>query len=481
MTSSRSRARCSRSSTPRTPRARPGCVWFKTRKGRGYGIYDAASHGKSHGRNSEGFWACREAFASKYGVTFEGHGDTTDPGEDGCREQSRGWFETVFSVLRNTEGLAEYVANTLLGLGESIPAKPEGLRLDPAKNMHEDRSWLDQLPEELFLPVRCQGRQQGRLRQVRLLGQQPRQGAHGPAAGARLLGGPRRLHRHQRLRQGLRRQEELRLVRAQLEHRGLAPAPADHRVHERRPRGGRRDGEHDRATPEEAFVGYWGACSTYGSVLLPQVRDDAAVQRSSPRTASCGSGRSSGSRATRAPETAEDSRTHFGVFAPAVTQLFPEGQVINLRPWEHNEVAAAPRGGAQATDVPIIALHLTRPGVVIPDRKAAGDPEPHGGRQGRLRAPRLRHEPPQGGHAHRRGHARPWSRLELLPSFHDGSAPNCKIVADLQLRALHGPAQGVPRPRPAQVRLAGQHRHLQRQPASGCTPGSRPRSPSSTP
>jgi len=41
------------------------------------------------------------------------------------------------------------------------------------------------------------------------------------------------------------------------------------------------------------------------------------------------------------PETAEDSRTHFGIFAPGVTQLFPRGHVINLHPWEHNDVAPA--------------------------------------------------------------------------------------------------------------------------------------------
>ena len=39
------------------------------------------------------------------------------------------------------------------------------------------------------------------------------------------------------------------------------------------------------------------------------------------------------------PETAEDSRTHYGIFAPGVTQLFPNGLIINIHPWEHNEVA----------------------------------------------------------------------------------------------------------------------------------------------
>jgi transketolase len=71
------------------------------------------------------------------------------------------------------------------------------------------------------------------------------------------------------------------------------------------------------------------------------------------------------------PETAEDSRTHFGIFAPGVTQLFPAGHVLNLHPWEHNEVAPM-LAAALATDVPIIALHLTRPNVKVPDRAALG-------------------------------------------------------------------------------------------------------------
>jgi transketolase len=71
------------------------------------------------------------------------------------------------------------------------------------------------------------------------------------------------------------------------------------------------------------------------------------------------------------PETAEDSRTHFGIFSPGVTQLFPDGHVIDLHPWEYNEVPVV-LGAAIATDVPIIALHLTRPKITIPDRDALG-------------------------------------------------------------------------------------------------------------
>jgi transketolase len=73
------------------------------------------------------------------------------------------------------------------------------------------------------------------------------------------------------------------------------------------------------------------------------------------------------------PETADDSRTHFGIFAPGVTQLFPKGKIINLYPWEHNEVAVL-LGAALRQDVPVIALHLTRPPIEIPDRVKLGMP-----------------------------------------------------------------------------------------------------------
>jgi transketolase len=71
------------------------------------------------------------------------------------------------------------------------------------------------------------------------------------------------------------------------------------------------------------------------------------------------------------PETAEDSRTHFGIYATGVTQLFPEGRTINLIPWEHNEVPVL-IAAAMATDSHIVVLHLTRPPIQIPDRDALG-------------------------------------------------------------------------------------------------------------
>jgi transketolase len=124
--------------------------------------------------------------------------------------------------------------------------------------------------------------------------------------------------------------------------------------------------------PEEAFDGFWGACSTYGSFsylkygmfrLFSQLAQDCQWKVGKVVWVAGHSG----------PETADDSRTHFGIFAPGVTQLFPEGSIINLHPWEHNEVPVL-LGAALKQDVPIVALHLTRPPIEVPDREELGMP-----------------------------------------------------------------------------------------------------------
>jgi len=88
------------------------------------------------------------------------------------------------------------------------------------------------------------------------------------------------------------------------------------------------------------------------------------------RTRSSRSGRALG-RGHSGPETADDSRTHFGIFEPCCTQLFPKDHVCDLHPWEPNEVPVL-LGAALATGLPIVALHLTRPPVEVPDREKLG-------------------------------------------------------------------------------------------------------------
>ena len=406
---------------------RPGMVWVKTRKGRGYHKFDAPSHGAAHKRNSELFWQCRSDFAEKYGVTFEGAGETSDPGEDACREQSRGWFETVFEVLRSDDALVEYLANTLTAKGDALPAQPEGFRLGASDNMHEDRSWLaqDKLPAALFVDPGSKAANKDGFKKF---------GAWVNSMAKERMGRPLVLacsadladstaisgfckefegkdsfgwyERNSNTIGSLIPQQITEMTNA-----GLMAGAATVNMSSK---------------PEDEFLGYWGACSTYGSFsylkygmlrLFSQLAQDNPLKVGKVIWVAGHSG----------PETAEDSRTHFGIFAPVVTQLFPKGHIINLRPWEHNEVAPC-LAAALATDVPLIALHLTRPNVNIPDRAALGMASHMAAARGAYIVHDYDPTRPKEGTIIVEGTSTMDSILELLPKFNSGQAPNVKII-----------------------------------------------------
>ena len=50
------------------PKNIPKIIYSKTRKGRGYQIYDSKSHGAAHKRNSELFWKTKKDFSDKYSI-----------------------------------------------------------------------------------------------------------------------------------------------------------------------------------------------------------------------------------------------------------------------------------------------------------------------------------------------------------------------------------------------------------------------------
>ncbi len=178
--------------------------------------------------------------------------------------------------------------------------------------------------------------------------------------------------------------------------------------------------------PFERFDGYWGACSTYGSFsylkygpmrLFSQLAQDSELKVGKVLWIAGHSG----------PETAEDSRTHFGIFAIGVTQLFPDGHVIDLHPWEYNEVPVL-LGTAFGLDVPIVALHLTRPPVEIPDREALGIPSHFAAARGAYILRDYRPDQPRGGTVYIRGTMPTRNLINVLPQL-DERGINVKIVA----------------------------------------------------
>jgi transketolase len=178
--------------------------------------------------------------------------------------------------------------------------------------------------------------------------------------------------------------------------------------------------------PMTSFNGFWGACSTYASFsylkygplrLFSQLAQDCDLKVGKVLWVAGHSG----------PETAEDSRTHFGIFETAVTQLFPEGSVIDLHPWEHNEVPAV-LAAALATSVPIVALHLTRPAIEIPDRAALGMPSHLEAARGAYVMRDFRPGEPRRGTVFVRGSAPTANLVAILPEL-DRRGLNVKVVA----------------------------------------------------
>jgi transketolase len=409
------------------PAGRPGMVWFPSRKGRGYHKFDYHSHGTPHKRNSELFWKGRADFQAKYGVEFAGFGDQTDPGEDKGRAQTKGWFETVFTVLREDRALVDYLSDTLVELGESVPAKAKGFRLASKVNLAQDRSWLapQTLPAHLFVAPGTKAPNRQGFSTF---------GAWLNAEAAKHMGRPLVLACSADLADSTNISG---FAKASGEFKGF-----DWYERTKHPEGALLPQQiteftnsgivcgiatvNMSAEPEREFLGYWGACSTYGSFsylkyglmrLFSQLAQDCPLRVGKVIWVVGHSG----------PETAEDSRTHFGIFAPGVTQLFPEGQTINLHPWETNEVAPA-LAAALASEVAIVALHLTRPAVTIPDRAKLGVPSHLEAARGAYVIKPHDAKRPKQGTLIVQGTSTTESVYALLPRLLAGEGPNVKLV-----------------------------------------------------
>jgi len=409
------------------PEGAPSVAWVQTRKGRGYGKVDAASHGTPHAMDCEAFWETKREFAERYGATFENFGSCAPADEDAIREEFRANLQAVIEVLHRDQALVDYLADRLVAIGESVPEEIPSYRLGRWGNPFADPRLLDyrRYPEDLFVkPGTVVANRTGLARW----------GAWANAFGRKEYGRPIFLAASADLA-------------ASTQVNGFALDYCEVKGY----------GWYDRATnhegvllpqeitefanagimaglaavnlsgdPDAAFDGFWGAMSTYGSFsylkygmmrLFSQLAQDCQWRTGKVLWIAGHSG----------PETADDSRTHFGVFSPGVTELFPEGQVINLHPWEHNEVPVMIAAGL-AQDVPIVALHLTRPPIAVPDREALGIPSHFEAARGAYVVREYRDGEPRGGTVIVQGTSAMVSTLAALPEL-NARGLNVKIVA----------------------------------------------------
>jgi len=418
----------------------PSVGWFKTRKGRGYLVYDNKSHGAAHARNSEKFWELRKGFMAKYGVKYAGV-DQTAPDGDAMMAQAEQNFRVAMSVLERDQGTVDAVSDRLIEIAASVPDRIEGIKLAEGSGavFKDERLYdFENYPESMWAkPGESQPNRSGFAKWGAWVNSFARKEYGRPvflvcsadlAASTNINGfskgydgveGWGWYHRDNNLDGVLLPQQITEFTNA-----GLCVGIASVNVAD---------------DPMTDFNGFWAGCSTYGSFsylkygpmrLFSQLAQDCDLKVGKVIWVAGHSG----------PETAEDSRTHFGIFAPGVTQLFPEGHVIDVHPWEYNEVpvvlAAALRQAA-----PIVALHLTRPKITIPDREALGIPSHFAAAKGAYVMREYRDGQPKMGIVFVQGTSTTANLVQLLPEL-EANGLNVKIVAAIspQLFALQDQA-----------------------------------------
>jgi transketolase len=354
------------------PAGRPGLMFGRTRKGRGYHTYDEKSHGAAHKYHSEKFWACRRDFAVKYGVNWEGEGAEPPATSAGRHARLAAHLQTALSVLHDREDTLLYLADRLVELGDSVLREIPTFSLPEQRNPLQDKQLfdVDAYPDDLWAkPGSRQPNRAGFARwgswvnsvSIARYGRPLFLVTSADLAGSTNIEGFGLNYSAELPNLGWYERDTkpdgvvLPQAITEFANAGIMAGCASVNLS---------------AEPERFFNGWWTACSTYGSFsylkygmlrLYSQLAQECELKLGKIIWVAGHSG----------PETAEDSRTHFGVFSPGVTQLFPDGHVINLVPYEHNEVAPL-LAAAMQLDRPIIVLHLTRPSITILDRQALG-------------------------------------------------------------------------------------------------------------
>jgi transketolase len=406
----------------------PKMLWVKTKKGRGYGIYDNDSHGAPHKRNSTGFWDTKRSFADKYNLTFKNMDKSGFEEDDLNKMQMQDCLDTVLSLFESQDGLLDYLAEKLISIGDSVfesdsssdqfienplndpeiydyrnyPAnlyKNPGEKAPNRAGMSSFGAWINSFSLKKY------GRPLFIAASADLAGSTNINGFANSWGDSKGLG---MYDRSDNQKGNLLPQAITEFANAAL-MAGISSVNFNNNVY-------------------KEFNGYLTASSTYSAFsylkygafrVYSQMVQDSQFKLGKTIWIAGHSG----------PETGEDSRTHFGIFAPGVTQLFPKGQVLNIHPWEYNEVPVM-LGEALKMDIPIIVLHLTRPPVEIPDRKKLGIASHFDSAKGAYIIKDFDNDRPKQGVVMVRGTMVISNIISMIPKIIE-QGPNIKIVAIL--------------------------------------------------
>jgi len=423
------------------PKQVPRAAWFTSRKGRGYLKYDNDSHGAPHKMNSELFWEIKREFMDKYQAEFHGFGQPASKDPDEQVKQFNANLQAVAEVLAKDTELVDFLADRLVELGDSVPESIPGSCIEQETSPFADPVLYDaaSYPKELYAePGSFQPNRAALAKWGAWINSYGRKNFDRPlviASSADLSGSTNisgfadgfgetpgyGWYERKGSSQGVLLPQGI----TEFANAGIMTGIASVNFS---------------LIPEQAFNGFWATTSTYGSFsyllygmlrLYSQIDQDCDLKIGKVIYIAGHSG----------PETADDSRTHFGIFSPGVTQLFPDGAVINLYPWEHNEVPVTLAAALKLEKPSVVILHLTRPPVEIPDRDALGMPSHLEAAKGAYIVRDYRSDAPKMGTFYVQGTSAMANAVNLLPKM-DENEYNIKVVyvSSPQLFALQDEA-----------------------------------------
>jgi len=348
----------------------PNIGWFKERKGRGYLLYDYKSHGSPHKCHSELFWKTKQEFMDKYGVKFVGEVGNPPQTEEEKKKEFLENIRIAASVLEKNEEVVDFITEHLISLAQKVSQRQKP---SFAQIPEEDKDLFDwrNYPEDIFFKPSTKAANRNALKVWGSYINAKAKEKYGRplffAASADLsdstnisgfaydwkdIKGFGWYNRNNNTEGVL-----LPLGITEMANAGISAGVCAVNFAE---------------NPYKDFNGFYMATSTYGSFiylkygpyrLFSQMAQDCDVKLGKILWIAGHSG----------PETADDSRTHFGIFSPAISHLFPKGHICNLHPWEANEVPVL-LSAAFSRNFKLICLHLTRPAIQVPDRKALNIP-----------------------------------------------------------------------------------------------------------
>ncbi|HET6200718.1 MAG TPA: hypothetical protein VFD93_10305 [Candidatus Acidoferrales bacterium] len=342
-----------------------------------------ASHPYSLKMNSAYFVALAETFERRYGVEFSGirQGPVTDPRERLIQFKTN--IDIVMSVL-DRNGLGDWLADRLVSIGDAVkdelPVRID-VRHDPFLDERLRVANLPREPQQLSVTNPISGKQ----KELGIaLFRKPGEAAGARRAISEIIKWTNYVTDNRFLTLAADLSESI-----NVEHGSLW----GHYDPEKNPLGTRlKAGIQEAGNVSTAiglvsqsasvdptkFAGVWALSGTYGA-FTPLMYTPARVWSQQNQDSKFRMGVLHILAAHSGPETAADARTHFGIFAPQVWKLFPQGQTIHLNFWDYNDVApgyfAAAEIAARDPKVGIIILEVARPDFPVADRSRFADPD----------------------------------------------------------------------------------------------------------